>query len=138
MFNSDKTADFFNQLSQGHFPGELGIYIDEVSEGKLLASMNVEKRLFAPNGFLHAGSIVTLADTLAGYAVVSHLPEKATSFTTLELKSNFLGAAREGTLIAEAIPEHLGRTTQVWSVAVKSKETGKKIAVFSCTQLVLY
>lgn len=138
MFHPSLDATYFNQLSQGHFPADIGITILEVSEGKLIASLPITKRLFAPNGFLHAGSIVTFADTLAGYSTVAHLPERAKSFTTLELKSNFLGAAREGTLIAESRSEHRGKTTQVWSVEVKAKELNKKIAVFSCTQLILY
>ena len=115
-----------------------GIKVVELKEGSLNGEMKVEKEFFAPNWFLHAGSIVTFADTLAGYATVAHLPEKAFSFTTLELKSNFIGAIREGKLLGECLPVHLGRTTQVWSVTIKNAATKKNIALFTCTQLVLY
>jgi uncharacterized protein (TIGR00369 family) len=104
----------------------------------MYGEMPIKKALFAPNGFIHAGSIVTFADTLAGYATIAHLPEKGKSFTTLELKSNFIGAAKEGKLIAECIAKHTGRSTHVWHVTVSDRKTGKKVALFSCTQLILY
>lgn len=138
MYNPSANSYYFNQLSEDHFPAELGIFIQEVVEGRMTATMGVAKKLFAPNGFLHAGSIVTLADTVAGYSTIAHLPENAKSFTTLELKSNFVGAAKEGVLICESKAEHLGKTTQVWSVEVRLQESGKKVALFSCTQLILY
>jgi 1,4-dihydroxy-2-naphthoyl-CoA hydrolase len=92
----------------------------------------------APNGFLHAGTVVTLADTLAGYGCKANLPSGAVGFTTIELKSNHLGTALEGTIVGSAKPVHLGKTTQVWDATVTRKETGKTIALFRCTQLILY
>lgn len=138
MFNADLTPDYFNAKSQGHFPSLLGIEISEVKEGHIVARMPVRTEFFAPNGFLHAGSIVTFADTIAGYSTVAHLPPTAKSFTTLELKSNFMRAIREGFLGCESTAEHMGRTTQVWRVVMHDEQTRKQIAVFSCTQLVLY
>lgn len=137
-YDPNKTPDYFNKVSKGFFPGLVGVKITQVEQGKLKAKMKVEKSFFAPNGFLHAGSIVTFADSVAGYATIAHLPENGKSFTTLELKSNFLRAARDGYLECECVSEHLGRTTQVWRVIVLHAETQKKIAVFSCTQLILY
>jgi len=92
----------------------------------------------APNGFLHAGTIVTLADSCAGYGCLASLPEGATGFTTIELKSNHLGTAREGTIACVATAVHLGKTTQVWDAVVTNKDTGKTIALFRCTQMVIY
>ena len=138
MYNPKRDAAYFNAIGQGYFPSLLGVQIIEVSDGRMVAEMPVERRLFAPNEFLHAGSIVTFADTIAGYSAIAHLPEGGKSFTTLELKSNFTGAAREGVLVGESSVEHMGRTTQVWRVVVRRKETGKQVAVFSCTQLILY
>ncbi len=92
----------------------------------------------APNGFLHAGSVVALADTTAGYGCVLNLPEGASGFTTIELKSNHLGTARDGTVECVAKPVHLGKTTQVWDAVVSHRESGKTIALFRCTQMVLY
>ena len=132
------TPDAFNTFGATYLPGHLGIRILEVSPGKLAAEMPVAPHLLAPNGYLHAGTIVTLADTACGYACFSHLPEGANNFTTIELKSNHLGTAREGTLTCTAKVEHKGRNTQVWDAVVKSKETGKTSALFRCTQMILY
>jgi len=133
-----KDATYFNQLGSHCFPNYLGIVIEKVEGLTLIGRMPIDPKLFAPNGFLHAGSIVSLADTIAGYATIANLPEGAKSFTTIELKSNFMRAAREGSLIAESIPVHIGRTTQVWNISVKSDLTGKQVAFFTCTQLILY
>lgn len=132
------TADQFNARSAGHLPGLLGIHIQAVGQGRVEAELPVRPDLMAPNGFLHAGSVVTLADTAAGYGCVAHLPDGATGFTTIELKSNHLGTAREGTVSCVASAVHLGRTTQVWDVVVSHRESGRTLALFRCTQMVLY
>ena len=100
--------------------------------------MEIKKSHFAPNGYVHAGSIVTLADTIAGYGCICNLPDKGLSFTTLELKTNFVGAIKNGSIKAEANLQHAGKTTQVWDVIVKNEENEKTIALFRCTQLILY
>lgn len=131
-------TDYFNQFGKGTLPDHLGIVITSVKEGEIVAEFAVNGYHLAPNGFLHAGSVVTLADTACGYACFSHLPEGAQNFTTIELKSNHLGTAREGTVVATATAVHLGRTTQVWDATVINKDTGKTIALFRCTQMILY
>lgn len=128
----------YNELGKSFLPGLLGIEIIEISEKSATAKIKIENSHLAPNGFLHAGTVVTLADTIAGYGCVYNLPENAESFTTIELKSNFLGTAREGSIVAEATMQHGGKTTQLWDVAVKHEQTGKIIALFRCTQFVLY
>ena len=92
----------------------------------------------APNGFLHAGSVVTLADSLCGLACVANLPDTAKGFTTIEIKTNYFSTAREGLVTAIATPVHLGRTTHVWDCEVKSEASGKRMALFRCTQMVLF
>jgi len=92
----------------------------------------------APNGYLHAGTVVTLADTLCGYGCIANLPGDASGFTTIELKSNHLGTALEGTIVGVATPLHRGKTTQVWDAVVTHKESGRTLAVFRCTQMILY
>jgi 1,4-dihydroxy-2-naphthoyl-CoA hydrolase len=101
------------------------------------SALDVRQELLAPHEFLHAGTVVALADTSAGYGCLASLPEGATSFTTIELKANFLGTAREGRITCEATLVHGGRTTQIWDANV-GKEDGKTIALFRCTQLLLY
>jgi 1,4-dihydroxy-2-naphthoyl-CoA hydrolase len=132
------TPEHFNERSAGHLPGHLGIVITHVGSGELRAELPIQPHLMAPNGFLHAGSVVTLADTASGYGCVANLPPGATGFTTLELKSNHLGTAREGTVDCIAKAVHLGKTTQVWDAVVTHRETGKTIALFRCTQMVLH
>jgi uncharacterized protein (TIGR00369 family) len=134
----DRDPAYFNKLSQGCLPGLLGVQILQVGQGVLRAELAIEARHFAANGFLHAGTVVTLADSGAGYACVAHLPEGASGFTTVELKSNHLGTAREGRILAEVRSAHLGRTTQVWDATVSHVETGKTIALFRCTQMILW
>ena len=98
------TPEYFNKLGAEYLPVHLGIVILHVSASEVRSELAVKKSLMAPNGFLHAGSVVTLADTSAGYGCIANLPEGATGFTTIELKSNHLGTAREGTIdcVAEA------------------------------------
>jgi 1,4-dihydroxy-2-naphthoyl-CoA hydrolase len=135
---TDRDPDYFNRLGHEYLPAYLGVVVTGVEPGLLRAELPLRKELFAPNGFLHAGSVVTLADTAAGYACVAHLPEGAETFTTLELKANFLRAAREGVLRCEARAAHLGRTTHVWDATVYCGDDERPIALFRCTQLVLY
>jgi len=132
------TAEQFNQRGANNLPGHLGIVIKKVIGTEIRSEMPVTQFLMAPNGFLHAGSVVTLADTSAGYGCIASLPDGAIGFTTIELKSNHLGTAREGTIECTAKPAHLGKTTQVWDSVVTHRETGKTIALFRCTQLILY
>lgn len=132
------SIDTYNAMGADCLPGLLGIVFTEVVNGRAVAGLQVEKRHMAPNGFLHAGSVVTLADTAAGYGCLASLPPGALGFTTLELKSNHLGTARDGAIECVATAAHLGKTTQVWDAVVTHKETGKTIAMFRCTQMILY
>ncbi|MCW8194868.1 PaaI family thioesterase [Proteobacteria bacterium 005FR1] len=130
--------DHFNKVGEGFLPGLLGMVVTAVSKGSVSAELPVSRGVMAPNGYLHAGSVVTLADSCCGYGCMSNLPEGAQGFTTIELKSNHLGTAREGAISCTATLFHGGRTTQVWDAEVKNKDTGKTIALFRCTQLILY
>jgi 1,4-dihydroxy-2-naphthoyl-CoA hydrolase len=132
------TLEQLNKIGAGKLPGHLGIVITHAGDSEMRAELEINEKLLAPNGFLHAGAVVTLADTCAGYGCIMNLPPGATGFTTIELKSNFLGTALEGTLVGTAKPAHLGKTTQVWDAVVTRKESGKTIALFRCTQLILY
>src|SRR5262245_56704298 len=116
----------------------MGVVITALDDKELRAELTIQRHHIAPNGYLHAGTVVTLADTACGYGCVTKLPEGATGFTTIELKSNFLGTAREGTIAVVARAQHLGRTTQLWDAVVTHQDTGTTIALFRCTQLVLY
>ncbi len=136
MFNPQVTADRLHERQQGKLPDHFGIRITELVEGRLAATMTVRPWMLAPNGYLHAASVIALADTAAGYACYAHLPGGARGFTTIELKSNFVGTAREGTLDCATVADHLGRGTQVWASTVTGPD-GRTIALFRCTQMVL-
>jgi uncharacterized protein (TIGR00369 family) len=127
-----------NQFGVDCLPGHLGIVFTHVGDGETCAELAVRRELMAPNGYLHAGSVVTLADTASGYGCLASLPEGASGFTTIELKSNHLGTARDGTLDCVAKVAHRGRTTQVWDATVTHRESGKTVALFRCTQMILY
>lgn len=136
-FRPELTAEVFNGRSSGHLPGLIGVEILKVSAEGVESRLAVRREVMAPNGFLHAASVIALADTSCGYGCVAHLPQGAQGFTTIELKANFLGTAQEQAIHCRATPVHLGRTTQVWD-AVVSAEGGGKIALFRCTQMVLW
>jgi len=126
----------FRDFGESYLPGLIGIVLSEVSEGLIRGEIAIRKDLLAPNGYLHAGTVIAFADTLCGYGCLAHLPGNAENFTTVELKANFLNTAREGALHGEARAVHLGRTTQVWDAIVTYGE--RKLALFRCTQLVIY
>jgi 1,4-dihydroxy-2-naphthoyl-CoA hydrolase len=127
-----------NQFGADFLPGLLGLNFLHVSDTEIRAEMKVHQSLMAPNGFLHAASVVALADTCSGYGCVRNLPAEANGFTTIELKSNHLGTTRDGMVDCVARPVHLGKTTQVWDAVVTHRESGKTLALFRCTQMVLY
>ena len=133
-----KDPKYLNKICEDKFPGLLGIEVTIVADSEVRAEMEVTKSHLAPNGFLHAGSVVSLADTSCGNGCIANLPEGASGFTTIELKSNHLGTVRDGIIECIATPVHKGRTTQVWDAVVLSKDTGKKLHYFvarkwSCT-----
>lgn len=132
------TPEQYNTRGADKLPGHLGILITAASVTEIIGELRIQAAHMAPNGFLHAGTVVTLADTTAGYGCIANLPPGASGFTTIELKSNHLGTARDGTIESVARPVHIGRTTQVWDATVTHRETGRIIALFRCTQLVLY
>lgn len=123
--------------SRGTLVEYLGLKFDSVSSGRTTAHIDLEPHHLAPNGYLHGGTVAALADTCCGFGALASLPDGAESFTTVELKTNFLGTAREGTVYCEANLKHGGRTTQVWDAEVKN-ENGRTVALFRCTQMVLY
>lgn len=136
MLRSDTTIDTLHQRQEGKLPAHFGLRITALTEGRIQAELHVQPWMLAPNGFLHAATQITLADTAAGYGAFAHLPDGARGFTTVELKTNFLGTAREGRLWVDCVADHLGRTTQVWSATVHGPDD-RRLSLFRCTQLVL-
>lgn len=134
----ETVAQSLRQASEQTFPGHVGLELVELGEGSALMRCEIRSFHLAPNGFLHAGVVITLADTAAGYGCVANWPDGATGFTTIELKSNFTGTIVEGAMRADAKMVHGGRSTQVWDVDVSDESDGRRIALFRATQMILY
>lgn len=125
-----------NAALAGTLPGLIGMKVTEVEGTQVRGELTIRPELLAPNGYLHAATVVAFADTLCGLGCRLTLPSGAPGFTTLELKSSFLGTCREGTITGSAAPQHSGRRTQVWDATVLDP-SGRKIALFRCTQMIL-
>jgi len=132
------TVEALNHRCVGRLPGLLGVVVTRLDGTEIATELLVRPDLMAPNGYLHAGTVVTLADTSCGYGCFATLPPGASGFTTIELKSNHLGTARDGGIECVAKAAHLGKTTQVWDAVVTHRESKKTIALFRCTQMILY
>ena len=125
--------EFFGPL----VPGQMGCVFDHAAPDLVLGHIDVTDNLIAGTGFLFAPAIIALADTCAAIGCGANIPPGA-SFTTIELKSNFLASARSGERVAcRCTPAHLGRQTHVWDAVVTNETTQRTIALFRCTQMVL-
>jgi 1,4-dihydroxy-2-naphthoyl-CoA hydrolase len=129
------TVEELNRWRSG-LPALLGFEVTHAEPGVLRATMPVTDDLLAPNGYLHAASVIALADSACGFGTMADLPEGA-RFTTVELKTNFLGSTLSGTLTCEARRVHGGRTTQVWDAEVRVQGKESPLALFRCTQIIL-
>jgi len=130
------TLEGLTEAGRRALPGLVGVEVDSVGNGVVQAHLDLRDAHLAPNGYLHAASVVALADTACGYGCLLGLPEGGVGFTTIELKTNFVRTAREGTITCEACLVHGGRTTQLWDATV-SDAGGRPLALFRCTQLIL-
>ena len=132
------TLEEWNAAGADYLPGLLGMRFTKVEPDEVVATLEVRRALGAWNGYLHAGTVTSLADTCCGYGTVRNLPPGATGFTTIELKNNMIGTAREGVVVCTARPVHMGRTTQVWDAEVRRQSDNALIASFRNTQLILW
>jgi 1,4-dihydroxy-2-naphthoyl-CoA hydrolase len=137
-FRPEMTLDKMQERLKGYLPELIGMELVSIKPRRLQSRLMVRQNLLAPNGFLHAATIIGLADTTCGFGTMAHLPEGAESFTTIELKTNFLGTVREGGIRCEVELVHPGRTIQVWDAAVTDDALGQTIALFRCTQMILW
>ena len=131
------TPEAFMERGVGKLPGHLGFEITAISRQSVEGVFTIASHHHAPNGFLHGGTVVAFADTLTGYGTVANLPAAATGFTTVELKTNYFSTLLDGQVRGLATPVHVGGTTQVWDCEVSDADTGKRMALFRCTNLVL-
>jgi uncharacterized protein (TIGR00369 family) len=132
------SLDQLNAWGRNNLPGLVGFEVNLAEPGRLQARMKIRPELLAPNGYLHAASVIALADSACGYGTMLDLPEGASGFTTIELKSNFLASILDGVASCVAERVHHGRTTQVWDATVRAEGSEKTLALFRCTQMILY
>jgi len=138
LLRPEVTLEILQKRAKGYLPGLIGIEVVSVEPGRLRSRLIARQRLMARNGFLHAASVTGLADTTCGFATFAHLPKGAVNFATIELKLNFLGSVKKGSAVAcEAQLKHAGRATQVWDAVVTDEASGRSIALFRCTQMIL-
>ncbi|WP_316574448.1 MULTISPECIES: PaaI family thioesterase [Nocardia] len=130
-------AEELTDMLTGRLPGTIGMRILAATAEQVVGELPVQERVLAPNGYLHAASVVALADTACGIGTRLALPADATGFTTVELKTNYLGTARSGVVTATAVRMHGGRRTQIWDATVRDDQ-GSTIALFRCTQLIFH
>jgi uncharacterized protein (TIGR00369 family) len=135
---SDFDLEELERRGRASFPGLVGLEVVRIDESGVAMRLVLRPEHLAPHGFLHGAVVVAIADTACGYGTLAHLPEGASSFTTVELKTNYLGTARAGTIVCTAAPVHMGRSTHVWDAAVYAEADGRRIALFRCTQLILW
>ena len=128
----------FNRYGEEYLFGYLGMEFLKVEKDEVIARIILQQHHFGWNGYLHAGTMFSLADSCAGYGCVRSLPEGAEGFTTIETKTNFLSTVRQGSIQAIAIPLHRGKSTQVWDTSVSSTENGQLLSCYRCTQMVLW
>jgi uncharacterized protein (TIGR00369 family) len=130
------TVEQLRKIIEGLFPGLMGVEIREAAPDRIVASLLVRSDLCTTGGVCHGGALMAFADTVGAVGTVMNLPAGART-TTIESKTNFMGAAPVNTrIVSESVPLHRGRTTQVWQTTIRS-EAGKLIAVVTQTQMVL-
>ena len=120
---------WIQEMLKGNFIEELGIEFLEKKDSGVILKLNASKKLMAPNGYIHGGAITSLADTACGIGAFLTL-EKDQNFTTIELKTNFISAAKDGEdILCESKIIHKGRTTQVWDAEVFNPDSKKGIMI---------
>jgi uncharacterized protein (TIGR00369 family) len=129
-------AATLQERMKGLLPDLLGVELVEVTPDRIKATLDVKQQLCTVGGVLHGGAIMAFADTLGAVGTIVNLPQGHHT-TTLESKTNFIGAAAlGGRVAAECTPVHRGRTTQVWQTRI-TNDAGKLVALVTQTQMVI-
>jgi len=118
------------------FAEVLGLELIATSPDEVRARISWEERLCTAGGILHGGALMSLADAAGAYGAFLNLPEGAARTATIESKTNFFRAVREGHVVATSRPLHRGRTTIVVETDLHDA-AGKHVARVTQTQAVL-
>jgi 1,4-dihydroxy-2-naphthoyl-CoA hydrolase len=132
------SVENLNRANVGKLPEHIGLTITQVEEGLVVGRFDVRPDLVAHTGYLLAWVVLSVADILCAYGVSTAWPQGASGFTTVEVKCNFMGTLTAGTGECRAKLLHGGRTTQVWDASFSDAVTGRLLAAFRCTQIILY
>ena len=136
---SERDVLRLNEFTRDKHPGMVGVELTSCTTEAVTGQLVVREDCVAGTGYLWAPVVITLADWLCAAGTPLHYLDGAQRFTTIELKTNFLGSAKTGELVSgRAVPSHVGRTTQVWDVEVRNETSDRTIALFRCTQMILY
>jgi len=122
------------------FAKMMGIEVLEHSKDRVVGRLEVRTEVCTTGHILHGGAVMAFADTLGAIGAFETLPEGAKATTTVESKTNFLGAAKEGSVVwGESVPIKVGRTLGVWQTTMRlDDQNGKLVAMVTQSQLVLY
>lgn len=117
-------------------PRWMGLRVTVAEPERVVAELMVREELCTSGNIMHGGAVMAFADTVGAIGTVVNLRE-GQGTTTLESKTNFFAGSSVGTkLIAEAVPLHRGRRTQVWETRI-TNEQGRLVAKITQTQMVL-
>lgn len=131
------TSDLSHLLSVQPFPRLMGVEIIEATKSCVRGRLTVRPDVCTAGHILHGGAIMAFADTLGATGAFLNLPEGSAGTTTIESKTNFIGSAKEGTVVeAESVPLHIGRRSSVWQTKI-TRADGKLVALVTQTQMVL-
>jgi len=133
--SSEQIVARANERIRGTFAGVLGMEFTHLAPERVEATLKVRQELKQPWGIVHGGAVMALADTVAGAGAYMNLGQDQET-VTVELKINLIGAVREGTIRAEALPVHRGRSTSIWETRL-TDEAGRLVAVSLSTHLIL-
>ncbi len=125
-----------NSLAKDTFVSHIGIKLININKKSAETRLKITKKIMAPTGFIHGGSITSLADTACGFGSMYHLKEGEV-FATIELKTNFISTVTKGMLVCKAKLVHKGNSIHVWDANVYEEKTSKEIALFRCTQMII-
>lgn len=119
------------------FAKMMGVRVLEAADDKVVGELQVRDDLCTAGGILHGGAVMAFADSLGAIGAFLSLPAGAAGTTTIESKTNFLGAAKAGVSVrGEATPVHRGKRTSVWQTRITAD--GKPVALVIQTQLALF
>ena len=124
--------DWYGPLAHRGLAVNLGMEMVELSRERVVATMPVDDRTRQPFGLLHGGASIALAETVASFGAAIHIDRERFAAVGLEINGNHLRAKSDGSVRATAVPLHLGRSTQVWSIEIVDEE-GRLVCVSRCT-----